>query len=202
MHLSNVRKIRNMLTDEDDSQFIHAFITSRIDYCNSILYGMADTILSDLQRIQNTAARILTKCRERNYPSINPIKKIHWLPVRQRITYKILILTFKAYHKTSPQYVCDLIIPRTYNRAVRSNNFFALVVPMIKLKHYGELSFSYAAPVEWNKLDVEIRSLSNLETLKKRVNIFIQYCIYIILHVILYNLRYCAYFCFTSLVGI
>ena len=91
MHLSNVRKICNMLTDEDDSQFIHAFITSRIDYCNSILYGMADTILSDLQRIQNTAARILTKCRERNYPSINPIKKTHWLPVRQRITYKILI---------------------------------------------------------------------------------------------------------------
>ena len=51
-----------------------------------------------------------------------------------------------------------LIIPRTYNRAVRSNNSFALVVPMIKLKHYGERSFSYAAPVEWNKLDVEIRS--------------------------------------------
>ena len=61
MHLSNVRKIRNMLTDEAASQLIHAFNTSRIDYCNSILYGMPGTILSDLQRIQNTAARILTK---------------------------------------------------------------------------------------------------------------------------------------------
>ena len=56
IHLSNVRKIRNMLTDEA------VFITSRIDYCNYILYGMPDTILSDLQRIQNTAVRILTKC--------------------------------------------------------------------------------------------------------------------------------------------
>ena len=56
----------------------------------------------------------------------------------QRITYKILILTFKVYHKTAPQYICDLIIARTYNRAVRSNNSFALVVPMIKLKHYGD----------------------------------------------------------------
>ena len=74
MHLSNVRKIRNMLTDEAASrQLIYSFITSRIDYCNSILYGMPDTILSDLQRIQNTAARILTKCGDRNYPSINPI---------------------------------------------------------------------------------------------------------------------------------
>ena len=73
----------------------------------------ADTILSDLQRIQNTAARILTKCGDRNYPSINLLKKLHWLPVRQRITYKILILTVKTYHKTAPQYICDLIIPRT-----------------------------------------------------------------------------------------
>ena len=64
--------------------------------------------------------------------------------------------------------LCDLIISRTYNRAVRSNNSFALVVPTIKLKHYGERSFSYTAPVEWNKLDVEIRSLSNLETFKKK----------------------------------
>ena len=173
MHLSNVRKIRNMLTDEAASQLIHAFITSRIDYCNSILYGMPDTILSDLQHIQNTAARILTKCGDRNYPSINLLKKLHWLPVRQRITYKILILTFKAYHKTAPQYICDLIIARTYNRAVRSNNSFALVVRMIKLKHYGERSFSYAAPVEWNKLDVEIRSLSNLETFKKKVKTYL-----------------------------
>ena len=164
---------------------------------------MPDTILSDLQRSQNTAARILTKCGDRNYPSISLLKKLHWLPVRQRITYKILILTFKAYHKTAPQYICDLIIARTYNRAVRSNNSFALVVPMIKLKHYRERSFSYAAPVEWNKLDVEIRSLSNLETFKnKRENLFIQYCIYLILHIICYNVRYCAYFCFTSAVVI
>ena len=95
------------------------------------------------------------------------------LSFRQRITYKILILTFKAYHKTVPQYICDLIIARTYNRAVRSNKSFALVVPMIKLKHYGEQSFSYAAPVEWNKLDVEIRSLSNLETFKKKVKTYL-----------------------------
>ena len=52
------------------SQLTHAFITSRVDYCNSILFGMPDTILSDLQRIQNTAARILIKCGDQNYPSI------------------------------------------------------------------------------------------------------------------------------------
>ena len=79
-----------------------------------------------------------------------------------------MYLTFKAYHKTVPQYICDLIIPRKYNRAVRSNHSFALVVPMIKLKHYRERSFSYAAPVEGTELDVEIRSLTNLGRLKKK----------------------------------
>ena len=116
---------------------------------------MPDTILSDLQRIKNTAARILTKCGDRNYPSINLLKILHWLPVRQRITYKILILTFKAYHKTVPQYICILIIPRKYNRAVRLNHSFTFVVPMIKLKHYGERSFSYEAPVEWNRMTMD-----------------------------------------------
>ena len=64
--------------------------------------------------------------------------------------YIILILTFKTFHKTAPQYS------------------FALVVPMIKLKHYGERSFGYAAPVKWNKIDVEMRPLPNLETFKKK----------------------------------
>ena len=68
MYLSNVRNIRNMLTDDAASQLIYAFITSCIDYCNSILYGMPDTILSDLQNIQNT------KYGDRNYPSINLLK--------------------------------------------------------------------------------------------------------------------------------
>ena len=66
---------------------------------------------------------------------------------------------------------------------------------MIKLKHYEERSFSYTAPVEWNKLDVEIRSLTNLETFKKKVK-------KAGLHVIFYNVRYCVYFRFTSVVVI
>ena len=81
MHLSNVRKNRNMLTDEAASQLIHALIISRTDYCNYILYSMPDTILSNLQRIQNTAARILTKCVDRNYPSINLLNKFTFVTI-------------------------------------------------------------------------------------------------------------------------
>ena len=60
--MPSIRKIRNVLTDQSAGQLIHALISSRIDYCNAILYGMSDSVISDLQNIQNTAARILAKC--------------------------------------------------------------------------------------------------------------------------------------------
>ena len=85
-------------------------LTTVILFC-MVCLTLHSEFLSDFQRIQNTAAWILTKCGDRNYPSINLLKKLH---CSQRITYTILILTFKAYHKTAPQYICDLIIPRTY----------------------------------------------------------------------------------------
>ena len=82
-------------------------------------------------------------------------------------------MTIIMYQHVLSQYtsICELIIPRKYNRAVRSNNSFALVVPMIKLKHYGERSFSCAAPVKWNKLHVEIRSLTKIKTFKKTLKL-------------------------------
>ena len=96
-----------MLTDNACSQLIHALVTVRIDYCNSFLYGLPDCSLSRLQRILNTAARILCKI-----PKFDHITKtlldLHWLPIHQRILFNILILTYQAYHKTAPQYLCDL----------------------------------------------------------------------------------------------
>ena len=94
--------------------------------------------------------------------------------------------------------IWDLIISRKYNKTVRSNNSFALVVP--KLKHYGERSFSYAAPIEWYKIYVEIRSLTKFETFKKNVKTYLYNIAFTSLHVIFYNVRYCVYFYFTSVV--
>ena len=124
MNLRNIRKIRNVITDHSASQLIHALILSRIYYCNSILYGISDSVISDLQHIQNTAARILAKCNNSFIHNKVILNKLHWLPIKQRIVYKL-------------QYIYDLIT----------------VVPLVKRKHFGERSFSYAAPVNgtsWN----------------------------------------------------
>ena len=137
-----------MLTDNACSQLIHALVTVRIDYCNSLLYGLPDCSLSRLQRIMNTAARILCKI-----PKFDHITKtllyLHWLPIYQRILFKIRILTYEAYHKTAPQYLCDLIIPYSNARNLRFDYMLLIAPghPMAKLKSYGERSFQYAAPL-------------------------------------------------------
>ena len=138
-HLRNIRSVRNMLTDNVCSQLFHTLVTVRIDYCNSLLYGLLDCRLSRLQRIMNTAARILCKI-----PKFDHITKtlldLQWLHIHQRILFKILILTYQTYHKTSPQYFCDLIIPYSNARNLRSDNMLLIAPchPRAKLKSYGE----------------------------------------------------------------
>ena len=95
--LRNIGGIRNMLTDDACSQLIHSLVTIRIDYCNSLLYGKPDSTLFRLQKVLNTAARILKKIPK--FPhNTDILKDFYWLLIRQCITFKILLLTYQAYH--------------------------------------------------------------------------------------------------------
>ena len=87
---------------------IHAFITSKLDYCNSLLYGLSTIHINKLQRVQNVAARLVTNtpriCR------ITPIlKDLHWLPIKYRLEFQIVLLTFKCLYGLASQYLVDLI---------------------------------------------------------------------------------------------
>ena len=95
-HIRSIGKVRKLLSFDAFASLIHALIGSRLDYCNSILYNLPDSKISRLQRVQNQAARILTRSPRREH--ITPVlKQLHWLKVRERIRYKILILTHKAF---------------------------------------------------------------------------------------------------------
>ena len=162
--------ITELLTNQSASQLIHALISSRIDYCNFILYGMSD---SDLQHIQNTAARILAKCGNSISHSKIILKNLHWLHIKQIIVYKILITTYKAYHSIAPTYICDLITRMEYKRELRTNDQMNLVVPLVKRKHFGERTFSYAVPREWNKLELRIRTSEVWNILRKKLKTYL-----------------------------
>ena len=107
-HLYNLGKVRKCLSRGITEKLIHAFVSSRPDYGNSLLYGINSCLLDKLQCVQNSAARLLMGTKK--YEHISPIlAKLHWLPVRSRIEYKILLLTFRALNNIGPQYIRDLL---------------------------------------------------------------------------------------------
>ena len=107
----NIGTIMNSLSYNVLSTIIHALISCRLDCCNSLLYNVPTHKTDRLPRLQNQCARILTKssCREH----ITPVKKnLHCLKIKEKITYKILILTYKSYYNIAPTYLCELISRR------------------------------------------------------------------------------------------
>ena len=106
---------------QDSAQIlIHAFISSKLEYCNSFLYGIPKYLVCRSQRVQNTAARIVTLTGK--YGSITPIMfKLHWLPVHSRIIFKLLLLVFKALNAKAPSYISSLLSHRRCSLSLRSS---------------------------------------------------------------------------------
>ena len=116
-HLHNIRRIRKYLTHQSVESPIHAFVASKIDYCNGLLYGLPSSHILKLQLVQNDAARLVTGSPRVCY--ITPVLiSLHWLPIKFRVNYKIVLLTFKCLHGLAPKYLADLI---SVNSAPRCN---------------------------------------------------------------------------------
>ena len=106
--IHNIRRISKYLNRSTIKTLIHALVTSRIDYCNSLLYGLPECEIRKLQRIQNAAARLVFQLPK--YSQVTPLfLQLHWLPVRFRITFEIVLVTFKAVHGMAPPYLSSLV---------------------------------------------------------------------------------------------
>ena len=164
-HLRNISLIRDLLPTPAVVQLIHSLITSRLDYCNSLLYGLPDCKIARIQRIQNIAARIVTRCPRQSH--ITPVlKNLHWLPVKYRVLFKILLLTYKCNNTLAPGYLSCLVTPYQQESSLRSQSQGLLQVPKSRLKSYGDRSFRFAAATEWNRLPVGIRLASSINAFK------------------------------------
>ena len=107
-YIYNIRRIRNYLSQQSTETLVHAFITSRLDYCNGLLYGLPDYLLNKLQRVQNACAGLIFK--EQKFCDVTPlIYELHWLPIRYRIEFKILLISFKILNFLAPSYLSSLI---------------------------------------------------------------------------------------------
>ena len=172
-HLNNIGRLRDILTDSAAAQLVHSLVTSRLDYCNSLLYGLPDTKLTKLQRVQNVACRIVSKVPKADH--ITPhLYNLHWLPIKLRIVFKILLLTFKAFNGSAPSYLCELIQPKRSTKwSLRRDNQLELQLPVTRLKTYGDRSFEFAAAREWNKLPFYIRSAKSVSSFKSMLKTFL-----------------------------
>ncbi len=134
-------------------------MTSRLDYCNALLGGCPASSINKLQNaVQNAVARVLTVLRK--YDQITPILQslsLHWLPIKFRIRYKILLLAYKALNDLAPAYLTNLLSGYNPTRSLRSQNSGLLVVPRIAKSTKGGKTFSYLAPKLWNSLPDNVR---------------------------------------------
>ena len=120
-HLRNIARVRKHLSFESNQVLIHAFVTSKLDYCNSLYYGLPDFLIKKPQYVQNSAARLLTGSCKYDHV-IHILKELHRLPVQHRIIFKILTLTYKTLNTDAPQYLKDLLQPYVPSRNLRSRN--------------------------------------------------------------------------------
>ena len=103
-YLRNIARIRNCLSQDDAETLVRAFISSKLDFCDALLYGLPKSVIDRLQYVQNCAARLVTRTRNSKHIA-TVLRGLHWLPVRQRTSYKILLPTCKA---LAPRYVDHL----------------------------------------------------------------------------------------------
>ena len=168
-YIYNIRRIRKFLSFEAAKTLVQALVISRLDYCNSVLYGIPAIHTNKLQRVQNAAARLLTN--KPRYSHITPVMvDLHWLPVRFRIILKVILFTFKAVHGTAPTYITNLLSFKQSRYNLRSVGNNTLARSEIKsAKTTGDRAFAVAAPLLWNALPPSLRAIDNITSFKKQL---------------------------------
>jgi hypothetical protein len=169
--LRRIRTIRRSLPVEAAKTMINAFVVSRIDYGNGLYAGITVRQSERLQLILNASARVLFGGGR--YDRVTPLlrDKLHWLRFRQRVTYKLCLLTFNALHQRSPGYIKRLVVLTSTNlhsARLRSADTRVVTVPRVRTK-FGERSFSFAGPRAWNSLPAEVRMSPSLDVFKMRL---------------------------------
>ena len=142
-------------------------ITSRLDYCNALLYSTSVVNIARLQRIDNSAARLIL--RHPHSDNARPLlQELHWLPVACRVDFEILVFTYKAMHNKVPVYLCELVHPYQPARTLRSASSNSLEVKRTHTKAGGG-SFAVAAASLWNTLPNFIKTCDTLASFKCRL---------------------------------
>ena len=167
-HIRQLRQIRSSLDKSSAIVLANALVHSKIDYCNSLLNGLPNTSTIRLQYVQNSLARVVCNTTKFRSHSASLLKGLHWLPISERIKFKISSVTFKVINYRKPSYQAELIPSYQPSRDLRSSGTNLLSVPNIR-SSIGRRSFSFAAPTIWNSLPPDLRSCACITTFQGKL---------------------------------
>ena len=152
-HLYRLSSIRHYLTTEATKSAMNAFVTSRLDYCNSLVVNRPASQILRLQRVQNNAARLITRTIRHDH--ITPVLRgLHWLPVASRIHFKVLVLAYRCVNGLAPTYLAEPLHTRTPDGRLRKD-YAPTLHQCITKKSIGESAFGTTAPPLSNSLPAD-----------------------------------------------
>ena len=166
-HIRDIRRIRHLLPLSAATALANSLVSSKLDYCNSLYSGISQANLNKLQRIQNSLARVITNTSK--YQHITPIlKKLHWLPIKQRIDYKLCLLTYKTLTNQQPTYLYNSLSFPSHSVSTRSSDSLVLSIPYVR-SSLGKRAFSVIGPRLWNSLPPDTRNSSSLPIFRSKL---------------------------------
>ena len=166
--LRNITRIRKYLDQDSCHHIVRSLITSRLDYGNSLLFGITGAHFDKLQKIQNKAARLI--CGARRNEHISPyLARLHWLRVHHRVIFKLLVIMYNCVKGTAPKYISsDIIFHHSImKRNLRSTTDLTRLHIAKTKRAYGDRAFRVAGPKLWNELPTHIRESQSVSTFKK-----------------------------------
>ena len=189
--LRRLASIRRFLTSTATATLVSAFVLSRIDYCNSLLFGSTHDMTSNLQQIQNYAALVILSLPKSSSITTH-LESLQWLPVKVRSTYTIACLCYHCHSSAAPSYVADVLQKKPpYTRNTRSSSYAMPLLnkPALSKATLGDRSFSFASSSVWNSIPCQVCPITviiyvlfedilvsfNLQ----RLNFILDHCIYV-----------------------
>ena len=175
--LRRLTSIRRFLTSTATATLVSAFAFSRIDYCNSLLFGSTHDVTSNLQRIQNYAAQVILRLQKSSSITTH-LKSLHWLPVKVRSTYKIACLYYHCHDSTAPSYVADMLHRKPSHTRIISHTMPLLNIPAHSKATLGERSFSFASSSVRNSIPNDVRCAPSLSSFKSILKTYLFCSVY------------------------
>ncbi len=137
------------------------FICTRLDYCNALYLGIRESLVACFQCPERCCKNLQTPKKRVHMMPV--LISLHWLTVKYRIQYKVLMFIYKALHNQAPEYIKDMLIPYQSQRHLRSSQNMLLTVPWSRLRSNGDRAFSVAAPALWHVLPLSIKSAASMD---------------------------------------